>query len=521
MGSDASGGLWVDPNHRGDITSWVSLPELANQPLLAAVVRLLQSVRGQLSQHGFDVSGRSSVQLACYPGAGAHYVRHTDASAAVPGRCVTALLYLNTDWHSQDDGGELALYNTAYARQGNVAGLPCSSSSGSSFSAAAPAGPAQGYLAGEPALLISPIAGRLLLFDSRISHEDDGPGDAGSAAVAAPVSSPGDTSAVEHHLGAAKALTASASSSSSSHQTIFVSIAAFRDEECQWTLRDMFLKAAHPDRVTAGVVWQVDPEGDAAFVRMAGGQKTADFQPQELCAAQAASGNKRAVLSTYPGPYSGQGPAAVLPDDPPRTLLCATHFDSSGLLRIKSRTLCQAPAGPMVSLFWAAGFSFAPSSWLLEVPYCPHLPHLFFGEELYMLARMWTRGWDVWAPSQAVVFHQWKRSARPNSYQAQVKVDVRARAESEARIMKLLQHTPACVLEVKHDKGSSACESSLQRHPGQQPSESSWLPGGIWGLGLCRTLQDFEQFCDVQFAKGVIGKRALLGGQPSPHAFVG
>jgi hypothetical protein len=58
---------------------------------------------------------------------------------------------------------------------------------------------------------------------------------------------------------------------------------------------------------------------------------------RELRAAQAAGGNEHIVLSTYPGPYSGQGAAAVLPDDPPTTLLCATRFDSSGLLRIQSR----------------------------------------------------------------------------------------------------------------------------------------------------------------------------------------
>jgi hypothetical protein len=48
-----------------------------------------------------DVGGRISVQLACYPGGGARYVRHTDASDAVPGRTVTALLYLNADWDAQ------------------------------------------------------------------------------------------------------------------------------------------------------------------------------------------------------------------------------------------------------------------------------------------------------------------------------------------------------------------------------------------------------------------------------------
>ena len=38
--------------------------------------------------------------------------------------------------------------------------------------------------------------------------------------------------------------------------------------------------------------------------------------------------------------------------------------------------------------------------WMMQVPYDPHLPFLFFGEEMMMLARMWTHGWDVFAPTQ-------------------------------------------------------------------------------------------------------------------------
>ena len=93
------------------------------------------------------------------------------------------------------------------------------------------------------------------------------------------------------------------------------------------------------------------------------------------------------------------------------------------------RALRERPPGPLPSSFWAAGFSFAPAAWLLDVPYCPHLPHLFFGEEQYMLLRMWTRGWDVYAPSQAVAFHQWERKARANSYQACVKVGAAAQCQ--------------------------------------------------------------------------------------------
>jgi hypothetical protein len=38
---------------------------------------------------------------------------------------------------------------------------------------------------------------------------------------------------------------------------IFVSVACFRDPECQWTLHNLFQTAADPHRIRVGVVWQV------------------------------------------------------------------------------------------------------------------------------------------------------------------------------------------------------------------------------------------------------------------------
>jgi len=38
---------------------------------------------------------------------------------------------------------------------------------------------------------------------------------------------------------------------------IFVSIACFRDAECQWTLHNLFHTATDPHRLRVGVVWQV------------------------------------------------------------------------------------------------------------------------------------------------------------------------------------------------------------------------------------------------------------------------
>lgn len=194
----------------------------------------------------------------------------------------------------------------------------------------------------------------------------------------------------------------------------------------------------------------------------------------QLAAAQDAAGHARVLLSTYPAGYSGDGPAASVPEQAPATLLCAKGFEADGLLRIHARhargqlpcpcpcpcvrtrsphptaltprpaaatahcVACRAlrcaPLRPLRSLFWAAGFCFGPSAWLTGVPYCPHLPHLFFGEEGYMLARLATRGWHVYAPARALAFHQWERSARAHSYQASGRVDAAARAASQARV---------------------------------------------------------------------------------------
>lgn len=47
------------------------------------------------------MGGRPTYQLACYPGGGARYVRHADASVSCPSRTVTAIVYLNAGWDVQ------------------------------------------------------------------------------------------------------------------------------------------------------------------------------------------------------------------------------------------------------------------------------------------------------------------------------------------------------------------------------------------------------------------------------------
>src|SRR5574343_1318206 len=59
--------------------------------------------------------------------------------------------------------------------------------------------------------------------------------------------------------------------------------------------------------------------------------------------------------------------------------------------------------------FVAGGFMFLESSFLLEVPYDPYLSGLFQGEETLFSARLFTHGYDIFAPNKPVCSHHYNR----------------------------------------------------------------------------------------------------------------
>jgi len=72
---------------------------------------------------------------------------------------------------------------------------------------------------------------------------------------------------------------------------------------------------------------------------------------------------------------------------------------------------------PRFNPFTAAGYFVAHSDFLREVPFDPFLPWIFMGEEIIMSARLWTAGYDIFAPSQAVVGHMYHRKHQPKFWE--------------------------------------------------------------------------------------------------------
>jgi hypothetical protein len=231
---------------------------------------------------------------------------------------------------------------------------------------------------------------------------------------------------------------------------IFVNIAAYRDTECQWTVKDLFEKARAPERVLVGLCWQfVEAEDKDCFLVPSprpDQTRTVAFdahhslgacwarhhaetlwQGEDYCLqidshmrfAPGWDDRALAELARCPAPkpvLSSYPPAYTPPDALTGEAIIISHaaeFQDNGLVRVASHRIeiDQAPKQPVPTPFIAGGFVFGASAMLREVPYDPHL--YFWGEELTLAARLWTHGWNIFVPSQVICWHDYsKREGR-------------------------------------------------------------------------------------------------------------
>lgn len=291
---------------------------------------------------------------------------------------------------------------------------------------------------------------------------------------------------------------------------IFVVIAAYRDPECQWTLRDLFARAARPERIFAGVCWQLVPEQDAhCFLieprpeqvrRQLSDARTTrglcwarsvahdlwrgeeyvlqidshmrfhDGWDETLLAVLSECPSARPVLSTYPAAYV---PPRLLEDcGTPRILLDAPGED--GLPRIRSETLDLD--SPRPSVMMAGGFQFARAELYREVPYDPAIG--FYAEEILFSARVFTHGWDAFVPHRCALHHYYERQGI-----ARYSDDAPHAAQMEDVSLVRIQH----VLGVAAARDPSAV--------------SDTAPGERYGLGTRRALAEFEERAGVHWRR--------------------
>jgi hypothetical protein len=128
---------------------------------------------------------------------------------------------------------------------------------------------------------------------------------------------------------------------------------------------------------------------------------------------KANTSSKDVVLSHYPPLYEDYGN----PNRDKKTVdtICQSFFNERGMVSflgaegvdMKKHKYVQTP-------HIAAGMFFCEGKCIKEVPYDPHLPNLFVGEEILHSARVWTSGYDIYTPQEIVVYHLYTRSDQPH-----------------------------------------------------------------------------------------------------------
>lgn len=232
-------------------------------------------------------------------------------------------------------------------------------------------------------------------------------------------------------------------------ETIFVSVASYRDADCMNTVKDLFDKATRPDRVFVGICEQnKTDDGEACVparfkwmhrvrrITIPHGEARGPTYARYLCstlwrdetyfcqidshtrfvrgwdvkcvADHRACGDAKAVLTHYPHDMTqlNAGPADV-------PVLCKSAFDANGILTFEAVASVSASKKPRPVPFTSGGFVFGPGAMVRDVPYDPDLPHLFQGEEILYSARLWTSGYNFYTPTQNIVFHEYGRGEAP------------------------------------------------------------------------------------------------------------
>lgn len=293
-------------------------------------------------------------------------------------------------------------------------------------------------------------------------------------------------------------------------QKIFVSVANYRDSETPHTIIDLLTQASYPDRVVFGVLSQVSlptdedclvaegPQVRQLIVRAeesrgacwARSRILSEMRRGEPYVLQIDSHTRavpgwdekaltmlkqcptpRALLSCYPCGYS-----------PPRQLtvplICwclPKRFNDHGVIELESLSCSYAerPASPVPTPFLGAGFLFGPAAAFDEVPYDPYL--YFQGEEASLSLRLWTHGWNIFAPNDVLVYHDYTERKRHRHWD---------------------DHTDWGAL---NDRAGQRMRYLF----GVEPNASAEALIGIslYGNGSARSVQQFEYYAGVNFAR--------------------
>lgn len=243
-------------------------------------------------------------------------------------------------------------------------------------------------------------------------------------------------------------------------ETIFVSVASYRDASCGATIRSLYEMAEAPDRVFVGTCEQNDLMGlpreecvnwddpmmrkfykNVRRIQLSSSDAEGPCYARFLCSLlykgedyfmQIDSHSmlvrnwdtkciqilkmlpEKSLLSYYPIPADRFQPEPSEATQIP--VIKSAFINQNGLLQWHPGIYTSMGDKPVPVPFIAAGFIFAPGSFVRDVPFDPSLPYLFMGEESLLSMRAFTSGYNIYTPHKSIIYHRYLRSSEPSVY---------------------------------------------------------------------------------------------------------
>jgi len=308
-------------------------------------------------------------------------------------------------------------------------------------------------------------------------------------------------------------------------EKIFVQIASYRDPECQWTLKDLFEKAKHPERLFVGLCLQYDPQQDQHCFQITPPRQEQTrllpfhwregrgacwarhhlqrlWQGEEYVLAIDSHmrfeqdwdetlirmlnecPSEKPLLTAYGSRYT---PPNNLETNFPTNVLIAKPYTDFGDIRVTPIPLRNELPQHTRGAFVSANFHFARSSFITDVPYDPDL--YFDEEEVSLSARAYTHGYDVYHPTRVVVYHLYRDADNTPTKRTLHWADEQEWQTLRARAR----------MRMDHLMGSQVIKDPFVLRDIEK-----------YGMGTVRSLDQFAEFCGVDFKRKIATERCVM-----------
>lgn len=304
-------------------------------------------------------------------------------------------------------------------------------------------------------------------------------------------------------------------------ERIFVQIASYRDTELLPTLRDCIERADRPDRLRFGVCWQHDDtetldefahmatvrcralhytrsrgacwarsetqalyEGEPYTLQIDSHHRFVqgwDSKAKSLLRAATATGAQKPLLTSYAPHYVPGEDRTSWGSAPLRLRFNGFSSDGPPNTVPVEITSAQEGSGLERARFLSAHFIFTLGAFCDEVPYDPQL--YFFGEEPAMALRAFTHGYDLFHPTQILLWHHYGRSDAPRHWSDNPRWALRNTL-------------------------------SFQRYRRLVDPAANTEDLGRFGCGTSRSVTDYENYAGLSLSRGRASKQALAGTVP-------